>query len=85
MRKIITEDMIEQACIQVLSNNDYYNFINANISANKVLPSLNVLELENDGTGRSNIQEAILPKIFYECLQDLNPHIPTRLLKGIVK
>lgn len=76
--------MIEQACIQVLSKNEYYNFINANINANKVFSSLNVLESENDGTGRSNIQEAILPKVFFESLQNLNPHIPTRLLKEIV-
>src|SRR5699024_6629951 len=85
MRKIITEDMIEQACIQVLSENDYYNFINANINANKVFSSLNVLESEKDGTGRSNIQETILPKVFFESLQSLNPNIPTNLLKDIVQ
>ncbi|MBF2468042.1 type I restriction endonuclease subunit R [Listeria welshimeri] len=85
MRKVITEDMIEQACIQVLSKNEYYNFINANINANKVFSSLNVLESENDGTGRSNIQEVILPKVFFESLQNLNPHIPTRVLEEIVQ
>lgn len=85
MRKVITEDMIEQACIQVLSKNEYYNFINANINENKVFSSLNVLESENDGTGRSHIQEAILPKVFFESLQNLNPHIPPRLLEEIVQ
>lgn len=77
--------MIEQACIQVLSKNEYYNFINANINANKVFSSLNVLESENDGTGRASIQEAILPKVFFESLQNLNPHIPTPLLEEIVQ
>ncbi|PTI47987.1 type I restriction endonuclease subunit R [Staphylococcus succinus] len=85
MRKVITEDMIEQACIQVLSENDYYNFINANINANKVFSSLNVLESEHDGTRRSNIKEAILPKVLFESLQNLNPHIPTHLLEDIVQ
>lgn len=85
MKKVITEDMIEQACIQVLSKNEYYSFINANINANKVFSSLNILESENDGTGRSNIQEAILPKVLFESLQNLNPHIPTHLLKDIVQ
>lgn len=85
MRKTITEDMIEQACIQVLSKNEYYSFINANINANKVFSSLNVLESEKDGTGRSNIQEVILPKVLFESLQSLNPHIPTNLLKDIVQ
>src|SRR5690625_4175876 len=85
MRKIITEDMIEQACIQVLSKNEYYSFINANINANKVFSSLNVLESEHDGTGRSNIHEVILPKILFESLKHLNPRIPTHLLKDIVE
>ncbi|WP_414048090.1 type I restriction endonuclease subunit R [Macrococcus equi] len=85
MRKIITEDMIEQACIQVLSKNEYYSFINANINANKVFSSLNVLENENDGTGRTHIQEVILPKVFFESLKNLNPHIPKHLLKEIVQ
>lgn len=85
MGKVITEDMIEQACIQVLSKNEYYHFINANINANKVFSSLNVLESQKDGTGRSNIQEVILPKVFFESLQNLNPHIPPRLLKEIVQ
>lgn len=85
MRKIITEDMIEQACIKVLSKNNYYNFINANISANKVFGTTNVLELENDGTERSNMQEVILPSVFYKSLQKLNPQIPEKFLKDTVE
>ncbi|KRG10723.1 deoxyribonuclease [Virgibacillus soli] len=85
MRKIITEDMIEQACIKVLSKNNYYEFINANINADKVFASLNALEHEDDGTGRSNIQEVVLPQVFYESLQRLNPQIPDRFFKKIVE
>jgi len=70
--------MIEQACIKVLSENNYYEFINANISADKVFASLNILEHKNDGTGRSNIQEVVLPQVLYESLQRLNPQIPDR-------
>lgn len=77
--------MIEQACIQVLSKNDYYNFINANINANKVFSSSNILEHESDGTGRLSIKEVILPVVLYESLQNLNPHIPKHLLKEIVE
>ena len=43
MKKIITEDMIEQACIRVLSKDNYYHFINANMSAERVFSSLNIL------------------------------------------
>lgn len=85
MKKIITEDMIEQACIELLTKNSYYNFINANMSAKRVFSSLNILETESDGTDRASVQEVILPKIFLESLHRLNPHIPEHLLQDIVK
>src|SRR5699024_10115097 len=85
MKKIITEDMIEQACIKVLSKDNYYQFINANMSAGRVFSSLNILETESDGTGRASVQEVILPKILLESLRRLNPHIPDHLLQEIVR
>src|SRR5699024_3418607 len=85
MRKIITEDMIEQACIELLTKNSYYNFINANMSAERVFSSLNILETESDGTGRASVQEVILPIIFIDRLRLLNPHIPVHLLQDIVR
>ena len=85
MKKIITEEMIEQACISVLSKDNDYQFINANISAKRVFSSLNILETESDGTGRASVQEVILPNIFFESLCRLNPHIPEQLLKDIVR
>ncbi|MBD8003772.1 type I restriction endonuclease subunit R [Bacillus norwichensis] len=85
MKKIITEDMIEQACINVLSKDDYYYFINANMSAERVFSSLNILETESDGTGRASVQEVILPEVFFKSLHRLNPHIPDHLLQDIVK
>lgn len=85
MKKIITEDMIEQACIRVLSKDNYYQFINANMSAERVFSSLNILDTESDGTGRASVQEVILPRIFLESLLRLNPNIPEHLLQEIVR
>lgn len=85
MRKIITEDMIEQACIKILAKDNYYQFINAYMNAQRVFSTLNILEIESDGTGRASVQEVILPKILLESLRRLNPHIPDHLLQDIVK
>src|SRR5690625_2217457 len=85
MRKIITEEMIEQACIKLLSKDNYYHFINADINAERVFSTLNILETESDGTGRASVQEVILPKIFLKSLRRLNPRIPDYLLQDIVK
>ncbi|MGJ5638420.1 type I restriction endonuclease subunit R [Bacillus altitudinis] len=85
MRKIITEDMIEKACIQSLTDKGQYKWIDANINSTKVFSSLNVLEYEEDGTGRSNIQEVVLPGILYQSLKDLNPNIPEYFLRQVVE
>lgn len=85
MKKIITEEMIEHACIHSLSQGDYYDFINADINAQKVFSSLNVLDTVNDGTGRSNVQEAILPRVLYDSLKELNPSVPEYFFKQIVE
>ena len=65
MRKILTEDMIERACIERLCP-ERYDFINAFISPNKVLPKNNILETEDDNTGREDIKEVVLPEILVQ-------------------
>src|SRR5690625_805994 len=84
MRKIISEDMIEQACIAKLSSTGDYEFINAYMNPNKVFSKENVLETEKDGTGRENIKEAILPDVLYRSLKELNPQIPDYILQEII-
>lgn len=76
--------MIEQACIQAFTQNEQFNFIDANLKANKVLSSMNILETENDRTGRKSVREVILPNISYQSLQDINPNVPQRFIKQIV-
>ncbi len=83
MGKILTEAMIEKACIDRLCP-DKYNYINAFIPHSVVLSKSNVLENYDDGTGRTNIKEAILPKILLNSLKEINPQIPIDLLKNIV-
>ena len=83
MRKILTEEMIEQACIDRLCP-DKYDFINAFIEPNIVFSKDNILETKEDGTGRSNIKEVILPNVLFNCLKEINPQIPHYILKDIV-
>ena len=83
MGKILTEDMIEKACIDRLCP-DKYDFIDALIPHSKVLSKENILEIEGDGTGRKNIKEVILPDIFFNSLKELNPQIPENILRNIV-
>jgi type I restriction enzyme R subunit len=81
--KILTEDMIEKACIDRLCP-DKYDFIDAFIEPNKVFSRDNILEIEKDGTGRNNIKEVILPDILFKSLKEVNPQIPENILKDIV-
>ncbi|MDI9475667.1 MAG: type I restriction endonuclease subunit R [Natronincolaceae bacterium] len=83
MGKILTEDMIEKACIDRLCP-DKYDFIDAFIEPNKVFSRDNILEIEKDGTGRNNIKEVILPDILFKSLKEVNPQIPENILKDIV-
>lgn len=83
MGKILTEDMIERACIDRLCP-DKYDFIDALIEPNKVFSRDNILEIEKDGTGRNNIKEVILPDILFKSLKEVNPQIPENILKDIV-
>ncbi len=84
MGKILTEDMIEKACIEKFEANRYEH-INAFIETEKVLTNTNVLSQLKDGTGRTNIKEVILPNILYESLRENNPQIPEYILKDIVE
>lgn len=83
MGKILTEDIIEKACIDRLCP-DKYDFINAFIEPNKVFSRDNILEIEKDGTGRDNVRQVILPSIFLDSLKAINPQIPIDILKDIV-
>lgn len=85
MGKILTEAMIEEACIERLCSEGKYNYINAFIAHNKVLSQNNVLETEEDGTGRRNVKEVILPEVLYNSLKELNPQIPDNILKKVVE
>lgn len=85
MKKIITEEMIEHACIRELTKDNYYQFINANIGYERVFSNLNILETESDGTGRTSIREVILPQILFDSLRRLNPQVPEELLSDIVR
>ena len=85
MGKILTEDMIEKACIDRLCSNGDYDFIDAYMDPNKVLHRDDILEIEDDGTGRGSIREVILPGILENSLKELNPQIPEEEIKKIVK
>ncbi len=83
MAKILTENDIEKASIEVLVKNGY-KYINAYINPDKVKSRENILEVEEDGTGRSNIKEAILPHVLLSSLQKINPQVPIDKLEEIV-
>lgn len=85
MGKILTEDMIEKACIDRLCSNGYYDYIDAFMEPNKVFSRDNILEMEDDGTGRDDIKEVILANILENSLKDLNPQIPENIIQEIVK
>lgn len=81
MGKILTEDIIEKACIERLHENNDYNHINAFVSKNIVDTSESI----NDGTGRRNIKEVILPDILFNSLKSINPQVPEDILNNIVE
>lgn len=81
MGKILTEDIIEKACIERLCEKNRYNHIDAFVSKNIVDTSENI----NDGTGRRNMKEVILPDILFNNLKIINPQIPENILRDIVE
>lgn len=84
MAKILTEDMIEKACIDILCSNGEYDFINAFSEYNINNQIENIQPINKGGTGRKTLKEVILPNILYNSLKELNPQIPDNILKKIV-
>lgn len=85
MGKVLTEDIIEKACIERLTSNKDYNHINAFVSKDLVDSKENILETIKDGTGRRNVKEIILPKVLFDSLKAINPQIPEGILHDIVE
>jgi type I restriction enzyme R subunit len=78
MKSFISEDNIEQAICTRLSLPEYgWQRIECDPS----------VEGQNDvsKTGRSRVEECILPEIFRKALQRINSQIDTEILNGIVK
>ncbi len=81
--KILTEDMIEKACIDRLCPNKY-DFINAYSEYNINLQIENIQSINKGGTGRKTLKEVILPDILLSSLKEINPQIPEDTLQNIV-
>ena len=79
MANFITEDMIEQAILQKLANPVFgYDIIVCDASLDKK-------EDLNDGTGRSDKKECILPCILEESIKKLNSDVPSDKLDAVIK
>ena len=79
MAKYITEDDIELAVLEKLSQREFgYDIIKCDADPNK-------RENLNDGTGRSSKKECVLPCILKESLLKINPHIPEEIINDVIK
>ncbi len=79
MRNFISEDDIEQAILHKLSEEPFkYDII-------KCSPDPNKRDDLNDGTGRADKRECVLPDIMLEALREINPTIAEEHLKNIAK
>ena len=78
MKSFISEDNIEQAICNRLSQPEY---------GWKRIECAPSIEGQNDlkATGRSSVEECILPEIFSKALRRINPQIDTDILDGIVR
>lgn len=76
MPNIISEDMIEQAAIQLLKETYNYNVLNCYTSKNEDI---------NDNTGREDKRQVVLKNILYESLCKINPDIPQEVIKDNVQ
>ncbi|MCL2058373.1 MAG: type I restriction endonuclease subunit R [Oscillospiraceae bacterium] len=74
MPKIITEDMIEKATIELLVSEfvPRYTRLDCYTEKSETLP---------DGTGRSDKKQVVLPEALFDKLRDLNPGIPEEVIK----
>lgn len=75
MPNIITEDMIEQAAIELLVSEfaPLYEQLNCFTNDPESLP---------DGTGRSDKKQVVLPEILFGKLCELNPDIPEGVIRN---
>lgn len=76
MPRIITEDMIEQAAIKLLVEDNKYDTMNCFTSEKETLP---------DGTGRENKKQVVLPYILFNKLYEINPTIPVATIKSVAE
>jgi type I restriction enzyme R subunit len=74
MSKIITEDMIEQAAIDLLQAEYDYTPLRCYTEKPETLP---------DSTGRTDKKQTVLPKVLFERLCAINPDIPQETVKLI--
>ena len=78
MAKFITEDDIEQSIIKRLVSDEFkYNSIICDSDPTKQ-------EDLNDGTGRKNKKECVLPKILNDSLKRINPNISYEQLQLVI-
>ena len=78
MANFISEDMIEQAILNKLRQENFgYDVIVCDTD-----PSHR--EYLNDGTGRANEKACVLPCVLTESLRRINPHVPHDKLDGVI-
>lgn len=78
MANFISEDMIEQAILNKLRQENFgYDVIVCDTD-----PSHR--EYLNDGTGRANKKACVLPCVLTESLRRINPHVPHDKLDGVI-
>ena len=79
MANFITEDMIEQAILKKLGEPEFgYDIVICDASPDKK-------DDLNDGTGRSEKTECVLPCILEESLCRINPDIPSDKIQSVIK
>lgn len=79
MANFITEDDIEQAILEKLSDKPFnYDIIKCPADTDK-------RDDLNDGTGRSNKKQCVLPEVLRESLYRINPTIDKSIIDGVVR
>lgn len=76
MPNFISEDMIEQACIQKLVSQNNYTALNCMTEKPETLP---------DGSGRENKKQVVLPSILLDSLIAINPHLPVSCVQKVAQ
>lgn len=79
MSRFIYEDDIEKALLDKLAAEPFcYDIITCD-------PSTSSKENINDGTGRTNKKQCVLPAVLRSALIRINPTIPYEVIDGIIK